>query len=94
MIYLLKRSSERKSFHFNIVLNFTLDKKVLLRERKRHTDRGVSSTPSAVLYLGGGLPLPCQGVPHLGYPPSRPGWGVPHPGYPPLDLAGVLPHII
>ena len=37
-----------------------LDKKVLLRERKRHTDRGLSSTPSVVL-PGGGVP-PCWGV--------------------------------
>ena len=31
-----------------------LNKKVYLRERKRHTDRGVSSTPYAVLSGGGG----------------------------------------
>ena len=31
-----------------------LNKKVLLRERKRHTDRGVSSTTSAALSWGGG----------------------------------------
>ena len=41
-----------------IKTNF-VNKKVLLRERKRHTDRCVSSTPSAVLsrsgrYLGWG----------------------------------------
>ena len=65
------------------------DKKVLLRERKRHTDRGVSSTPSVVLYRGstpslpGGTPIqPWRGVPHpaLNWP------GVPPPtsrGYPP-----------
>ena len=36
-------------------------KKVLLRERKRHTDRGVSSTPSAVLPgRGGGSPVDRQ----------------------------------
>ena len=39
-------------------------KQVLLRERKRHTDRGVSSTPSAALSGGGG------GVTYHG-------WGVP-----------------
>ena len=32
------------------------NKKVLLRERKRHTDRDVSSTPSAVLSGGRGTP--------------------------------------
>ena len=32
------------------------NKKVLLCERKRHTDRSVSSTPSVVLYRG--VPLP------------------------------------
>ena len=59
------------------------NKKVLLRERKRHTDRGISSTPSVVLYWGGGggggLPLP--GVPH-------PCWGYLTLGTPPSDLAG------
>ena len=30
------------------------NKTVLLRERKRHTDRGVSSSPSAVMCWGGG----------------------------------------
>ena len=51
-----------------------MDKKVLLRERKRHTNRGISSTPYAVLFgevstLDGGrylgVPLPLgtwQGV--------------------------------
>ena len=40
--------------------------KVLLRERKRHTDRGVSSTPSVVLYeYGVPPPLACRGYPPL-----------------------------
>ena len=53
-------------------------KKVLLRERKRHTARRVSSTPPAVL-SGGGAPYPWLG-----------GGGVPHPwpGYSHPDLAG------
>ena len=34
--------------------NMSKNKKVILRERKRHTDRGVSSTPYAVLSRGGG----------------------------------------
>ena len=58
--------------------NISLNKKVLLRERKRHTDRGESCTPSVVLY--GGYPpqsdlagenlIPAGGVPHLVYVPS------------------------
>ena len=65
-----------ESSHENKVNNFYY-KKVLLRERKRHTDRGVSSTSSVVL-PGGGYPLPgvppcwggppCQGGPAMGYP--------------------------
>ena len=82
---------------FNLVFN----KKVLLRERKRHTDRGVSSTPSVVLYWA--VP-PARGVLLLGgtppwVPPSdlargvpHPWQGVPHLRYPPLDLARVPPH--
>ena len=86
---------------------YLYDKKVLLRERKRHTDRGVSSTPSVTR---GGVP-PWQGYPLArsdgGYlrwgtprpggvpPPAGPGWGTPHwtwLGYPPQsDLAGVPP---
>ena len=58
------------------------NKKLLLRERKRHTDRDVSSTPSAVLSQGVGTlgyPSPCQdlargvvpwpGSRYLGVPP-------------------------
>ena len=65
-------------------------KKVLLRERKRHTDRRLSSTPS-VNQVGYPLPLPrsdgvggTQGgiLPWLGYPPSRSDRGVPEVGYP------------
>ena len=58
--------------HFN--------KKVLLRERKRHTDCHVASTPSVVLTGRGGLPHPLWGVPGVPTPPpSRLGRGVPHP---------------
>ena len=43
----------------------TYNKKVLLRERKRHTDRSVSSIPSVVLYQGG---TPCwRGIPTAAY---------------------------
>ena len=55
---------------------FKINKKVLLRERKRHTARRVVSTPSVVLT---GYPLPPGRVPPAGYPP------------PPLDLAGTPP---
>ena len=52
------------------------NKKVLLRERKRHTDHGISSTPSVVLYQGDGVPLE-RGVPPYprldGAPPVQ-GW--------------------
>ena len=72
-----------------------MNKKVLLRERKRHTARHVVSTPSVVLpgYRtwvpppGGGYrtrtppgPPGGGGVPDLGTPP---GGGVPGPPLPP-----------
>ena len=66
------------------------------RKRKRHTDRGVSSTPSVILYEVGypptpvGYPPPRQvqgGGPEVGFAPS--GQGTPSP--PPLDLTGVTP---
>ena len=81
-----------------------LNKKVLLREHKRHTARRVVSTPSVVLtgyhpvltWQGGTLP---GGVPHLGT--SHPGLGGTLlggtllggtlPGYPHPDLAGYPP---
>ena len=43
-------------------------KKVLLRERKRHTDRGISSTPYAVL-SGGEVPTLAGGSIQGKYPP-------------------------
>ena len=66
------------------------NKKVLLRERKRHTDRGISSTPMCCPVRGGGATreAPTQGTLHpdlawgyLGWVP--PDWPTPHP-----DLAG------
>ena len=59
----------------------TANKKVLLRERKRHTDCGVSRTQYAVLSwggvdnLGGGGGGRYLGAP-LSPPPLGPGWGV------------------
>ena len=69
-------------------------KKVLLRERKRHTDRRLWSTPS--VNRSGvppcrGTPSPHWGTPHqgtpVGVPPSGypPGWGIPHQGTPCWD---------
>ena len=82
---------------FEQVLPFECNqnKKVLLRERKRHTNRSASSTPSTVRYPGRGVPIPAGGIPHLGYPPSRPGWGVGYPtlGTPHPDLARVPPRL-
>ena len=72
-----------------LYLTHITNKKVLLRERKRHTARRVVSTPSVVLTgyrpdLAGGYPTgvppptgyPPAGYPLAGYPPSRvpPGW--------------------
>ena len=51
-----------------------INKKVLLRERKRHTDRRVSSTPSVIR---GGVPPPTRSdggggrLPDVGHPPVR-----------------------
>ena len=73
-----------------------LNKKVLLRERKRHTDRGVSSTtrsgvtPPARFDRGGGYlrwgtsqPGPTGGgYPRWGTPLAGPGWGTPPPPAP------------
>ena len=62
------------------------NKTVLLRERKRHTDRRVASTRCR----GGGGGVPRAGPPPRpgwGTPPSRPGWGTP----PCPDLDGVPP---
>ena len=73
--------------------NKSLNKKVLLRERKRHTARRVVSTPSVVL----------TGYPLAGYPPiltwlrGYPTWVPPWQGTPPgrvppcPDLAGEYP---
>ena len=72
--------SERNYWNWNYWDN----KKVLLRERKRHTARRVASTPYVVLT---GYPPP----PPAGYPPPRQG-KPPPAGYPPgLDLAGYPP---
>ena len=78
------------------------NKKVLLRERKRHTAHRVVSTLSVVLtgtpphpdLAGGGYPSWVP--PPAGYPLSWPGWGVPYLGTPPTGypLAGYSPGII
>ena len=58
------------------------NKKVLLRERKRHTAHRVASTPYVVLtgYPPGQGTPPARVPPWPGYPPSQ---GTPRPGYPP-----------
>ena len=82
--------------------DFTCNKKVLLRERKRHTARRVVSTPSVV--LPGYPPPPGGGVPGSRYPPGGsqprypPGGGTrisvppprggPRPRYPPGGVPG------
>ena len=62
------------------------NKKVLLRERKRHTDRGISSTPYQV-------PFPAGGTPHQTWPGGTHPWGGTPPWVPPSlsDLDGVPP---
>ena len=82
---------------FATILLFYVYKKVLLRERKKHTDRRVVSIPSVVLtgyppvltWPGGdparGYPtwVPLAGYPLAGYPPAGypPAW-YPPAGYP------------
>ena len=62
---------------------FNVNKKVLLRERKRHTARRVASVCHAIpvggTYAGGGVPTLGGGVPTLvgGY---LPWWGSTYPG--------------
>ena len=88
---LLSNASSRQTLSFcawlklnHLVNESLINKKVLLRERKRHTACRVVSTPSLVLT---GYP-PWQGTPHpdlaRGYPTwVPPWWGTPHP-----DLGG------
>ena len=69
------------------------NKKVLLRERKRHTARRVASTHCAALCPGGGGGLPPTGrmvagvgaggnllQPEMGAPTCQLGWGYPPSG--------------
>ena len=82
-----------------------MNRKVLLREHKRHTARRVASARYADLSRGvphlrsGGYPIPgLGGVPHprprgVPHPIS---WGVPHPrsrGYLILGLGGTPSHV-
>ena len=74
-------SSKTLKFNSEEADILNINKKVLLGNRKRHTDQGVSSTPSAVLSRRGvTLSLPNRGVPHPcwlgGYPVMI--WGNPH----------------
>ena len=65
--------------------NLMINKKVLLRERKRHTARRVVSTPSVVLpgYPPRGGYLTQVFPPQGGYLTWVPPGGVPDPGPPP-----------
>ena len=69
------------------------NKKVLLRERNRHTARRVANTPFVVLTRG--VLHPRMGDPVMGYPPIWTWFGYPHPdlpgGTPSQDRDGVLP---
>ena len=66
-----------------LLLNInTINKKVLLRERKRHTARRVASTPYVVLT---GYPPPAGYPPILTWPGGVPTWVPLRAGYP---LAG------
>ena len=71
------------------------NKKVFLRERKRHTDRHVASTP-VVLTRGGGA-TPSLGSTPVTPSPSGPGRGTPPPckagwGTPPSGPSWGTPH--
>ena len=71
----------------DILLKVRLNKKFLLRERKRHTVHHVVSTPSVVL-TGYHPPPPHPGPGKGGYPGYPPG-KVPPAGYPPCPGPGV-----
>ena len=91
--------------YYNFPYKCIYNKKVLLSERKRHTDRGVSSTPSVILYevrypprpgLTGGNPrwgTPCLGTPWPGLMGGTPQPGLTRgtQGTPRSDLAGLPP---
>ena len=95
-----KYKSEAGGYILKYANKLTQNKKVLLRERKRHTARCVVSTPSVVLT---GYPphadlawgVPCQGGTMLGG--TLPGGTLPRgtlpggtlPGYPPILARGV-----
>ena len=92
----MKHYENGKKFQLSLAIN-TCNKKVLLRERKRHTACRVASTPYVVLTgypPGQGTP---QGTPQAGYPqpgyPLPPARVPPLPGYPPpgYPLARVPP---
>ena len=86
------------SFGCKILITKLENKKVLLRERKRHTARRVPSACCAALSNGRGPYPDMRGVPHpvmVGDTPSSHGGGVPNPvmveGYPsvPPSRSGV-----
>ena len=72
------------------IVESSRNKKVLLRERKRHTARCVASTPYVVLtgYPPGQGTPPARVPPGQGTPPAR---VPPRPGYPPPAGPGRVP---
>ena len=101
--YIISESflGQRKS-KYRILLRKNLqNKKILLRECKRYTDRGVLGTTSVVLYWREGTPCwgyacwgvpPAGGYPGLGTPPpAEPGWGTPLARWGTPLLAGLGP---
>ena len=74
------------------------NKKVLLRERKRHTARRVVSTPSVVLPgyppPGGGYPVRYPRTPRGGYPVPPLGGGYPDPPHCPMAFWEMLQSIM
>ena len=91
------------SFLLPWLQTYSKNKKVLLRERNRHTIHRVASARSAaaaVFWRGGGVPphpVPTGGGGSRGVPPSSSEGGVPHtdltgvPPPPPSGWMGVLP---
>ena len=83
----------------NPLISRTSEKrKVLQRERKRHTDRSLTRTPYAVLsrgtYLGRGGTYLGRGDTYLGLGGTYLGWGVPTLGYLPVWTWWMVPALV
>ena len=80
------RMTAHSHWPWTVCGSFIVDsKKVPLRERKRHTDRRLSSTPSVVLFWGQGYPIADRGY------PCQMGGGVPYPRHFRILWDGVPP---